>query len=59
MDLILLAKIMKMEADIRTAPVELDAASTTVEEHARNPNIKPADLCERYPGAAAACCDPI
>ena len=38
MDLILLAKIVKMEADIRAAQIELDAMGMMVENKRGNPN---------------------
>ena len=41
MDLILLAKIVKMEADIRTAQVELDAVGIMVENKHRTQISKP------------------
>ena len=51
MDLILLAKIVKMEADIRAAQVELDAASMMVENkrgtQIPNPLISVIDTLER------------
>ena len=51
MDLILLAKIVKMEADIRAAQVELDAAGLMVENkrctQIPNPLISVIDSLER------------
>ena len=51
MDLILLAKIVKMEADIRTAQVELDAVGMMVENkrgtQIPNPLISVIDTLER------------
>ena len=51
MDLILLAKILKMEADIRAAQVELDAVGTMVENkrgtQIPNPLISVIDTLER------------
>jgi len=58
MDLILLAKIVKMEADIRTAQVE-GCGWNDGREQARHTNTKSADLCDRYLGAASAGSDPI
>ena len=53
MDLILLAKIVKMEADIRTAQVELDAVGMMVENkrgtQIPNPLVSVIDTLERRP----------
>ena len=52
MDLILLAKILKMEADIRAAQVELDAVVMMVENkrgtQIPNPLISVIDILERW-----------
>ena len=52
MDLILLAKIVKMEADIRAAQVELDAVAMMVENkrgtQIPNPLISVIDTLERH-----------
>ena len=52
MDLILLAKIVKMEADIRAAQVELDAAGMMVENkrgtQIPNPLISVINTLERH-----------
>ena len=53
MDFILLAKIVKMEADIRTAQVELDAVGMMVENkrgtQIPNPLVSVIDTLERRP----------
>jgi hypothetical protein len=41
MDLILLAKIVKMEADIRSAKIELDAMGMMIENKCGTPNPNP------------------
>ena len=57
MDLILLAKIVKMEADIRAAKVKPDAVGMLGRTSAV-PKNQSADLCDRHLGATSACCDP-
>ena len=58
MDVILLAKIVKMEADIRTAQIQPDAVGMLERTSAVHIN-QSADLCDRHLGATSACCDPI
>ena len=58
MDLILLAKIVKMEADIRAAKVKPDAVGMLGRTSAVH-KYQSADLCDRHLGATSACCDPI
>ena len=57
-DLILLAKIVKMEADIRAAQVEQDAVGMLGRKNEVHKYQSP-DLCGRHLGATSACYDPI
>ena len=54
MDLILLAKIVNMEADIRAAQIELDAMGIMIENKRGIANSKSISIGDRYDGASSA-----